>query len=78
MVSMGATIRDGEEHYSPEGSRRTLMIQSKKSSSFGLSQKFKHSKVNQSVDVTGNQYFSKDIDSSINFGQMMGSRNDEG
>jgi hypothetical protein len=41
---MGATIRDGEKHFSPEGSRRTLMMQSKNSSQFGL--KLKNTKIN--------------------------------
>ena len=44
IVGMGATVRDGESQYSPEGSRRTLMMQSKNSSQFGL--KLKHQKVN--------------------------------
>ena len=75
MVGLGAIVRDGEEHFSPEGSRRTLMMQSLKQ--VGLSKKFKNSKVNQSVDVTGNPFFERDANSSINFGRMMGGNDAE-
>ena len=44
MVGMGAIVRDGDQHFSPDGSRRTLMMQSKNSSQFGL--KLKNSKIN--------------------------------